>query len=350
MRVIIAGGRDYRMDALDWRRLDALHAADPEHLGCHGAPLGPITVVYEGEAKGADIGGREWARSRRIPFVPFPANWTLHGKTAGPIRNAEMLDGCMPGMGAAELVAVFPGGSGTADMVEQAQMREVPVLDLRAPRAQRWGADHIADLNSIASRAIVGTPEQSVDAARRAALRSTALAHGGLGVPCCSAHLFRVPGKDAITLPPGALYVGRAGMKGARNMTLPADGDGSILGNPIAYPGGLEDEDQIAAAMDAYRMHLRDLYRADEKVRRLLDRVANEPTLLVCWCHPSKPCHATVIAEAALVARATLQTRAAGLALPPKDLPITPRKKKEPEERSIPAGERLLFDQPNLRL
>lgn len=125
-------------------------------------------------------------------------------------------------------------------------------------------------------------------------------------------------------------------MKGARNMTLPEDGDGSILGNPISYPGGLEDEDQIRAAMDLYRVHLRDLYRADERVRRLLDRVANEPTLLVCWCHPSKPCHATVIAEAALLARATLQTKAAGLALPPKDLPITPRKKKSRRRDRFP--------------
>lgn len=346
MRVIIAGGRDYRMDALDWRRLDALHAADPSHLGCHGAPLGPVTVVYEGEAKGADIGGREWARSRRIPFVPFPANWTLHGKPAGPIRNGEMLAGKAPGMGPAELVVLFPGHEGTGDMYDQATALDIPVLDLRAPRAQRWTADHIDDLNAVANAGILGSKDAPVDAARRAALRATALAHGGLGIPCCSAHLFRVPGKDAITLPPGSLYVGRAGMKGARNITLPEDGDGSILSNPVSYPGGI-DPDEAAAAMDLYRVHLRDLYRVDEKVRRLLDRVANEPTLLVCWCHASKPCHATVIAEAALVARATLQTKAAGLAPPPKDLPITPRPAKK--EGSIAPVERLqtgpLFEQ-----
>ena len=325
MRVIIAGGRDYRMDALDWRRLDAVHAGDADAFGCQAVPLGPITVVYEGEAKGADIGGREWARSRRIPFVPFAANWTLHGKVAGPIRNGEQLAGKAPGMGPAELAVLFPGHEGTKDMHEQADAAGVPVLDLRAPRAQRWRADHIADLNAIASRMSMDEA-RSVDASRRLALRATCVAHGGLGIPCASAHLFRVPGsRDQIILPPGSLYCGRAGIVGLRNLTMPVDGDGSILGNPVAYKGGLTEEDG-AAAMKLYRAHLRELYRADENVRALLDRIARGDTLLVCWCHDSKPCHTTVIAEAALLARATLETKAAGLPLPPKDLPITERK------------------------
>ena len=331
MRVIIAGGRDYRMDALDWRRLDAVHAGDVGPLGCQAVPLGPITVVYEGEAPGADIGGREWARSRRIPWAPFPANWTLHGKPAGPIRNGEMLAGKAPGMGPAELAVLFPGGTGTADMHEQADAAGVPVLDLRAPRAQRWGADHVADMNALASSGILGSPERSVDAARRGALRAAAQAHGGLGIPCVSAHLFRVPGKDQIVLPPGALYCGRSGIVGLRNLSMPEDGDGSVLGNPVSYKGGLTEDDG-AAAMKLYRQHLRDLYRSDEKVRALLDRIALGATLLVCWCHSTKPCHTTVIAEAALLARAVLDMKAAGLALPPKDLPISER------PRAVAAG------------
>lgn len=325
MRVIICGGRGYRMDALDWRRLDALHAGEVDHLGCHGAPVGPVTTVYEGGALGADTGARFWARSRGIPHITFAAQWDEHGLAAGPMRNMAMLAGHNPAgvVEPAELVVAFPGGVGTADMVAQARHREVPVLDLRAPRAQRWNADHISDLNDFANYLILGSGgRRSVDDSRAAAVGLNALAHGGLGVPCCSAHLFRVPGTDEIRLPPGSLYVGRPGMLSTRTMKLPPDGDGSILGNPVSYPGGLSEE-QASLAMEQYRSHLRGLYRDKPDVRALLDRIAGGGTLLVCWCHTSKPCHTTVIAESALLARASRELRALGRPRPPPDLPVS---------------------------
>ena len=46
--------------------------------------------------------------------MEMPADWTKHGKAAGPIRNQKMLDECP------DLVVAFPGGKGTADMVRRA--------------------------------------------------------------------------------------------------------------------------------------------------------------------------------------------------------------------------------------
>lgn len=80
MKVLICGGRNYhqgeRVDAV----LDEIHGRTP------------ITCVITGAAPGADLCGEDWARSRQIPYRGYPASWKLHGRAAGPIRNAYMLD------------------------------------------------------------------------------------------------------------------------------------------------------------------------------------------------------------------------------------------------------------------
>lgn len=51
----------------------------------------PQTIVH-GNARGADSLARDWAVDNLIREVSFPAQWDLHGKKAGIIRNQEMLD------------------------------------------------------------------------------------------------------------------------------------------------------------------------------------------------------------------------------------------------------------------
>lgn len=52
---------------------------------------GPVTVIHGG-ARGADaLAGQEAAR-RGVPVMVVPAEWGLHGKAAGVIRNQKMLD------------------------------------------------------------------------------------------------------------------------------------------------------------------------------------------------------------------------------------------------------------------
>lgn len=84
----------------------------------------PIELLIEGEARGADKLGRQYAERREIPFIPFPAKWTEFGKAAGPIRNREMLESGRP-----DLVVAFlaPDSRGTANMISQAEKAGVPV-------------------------------------------------------------------------------------------------------------------------------------------------------------------------------------------------------------------------------
>lgn len=75
-----------------------------------------ITVVLSGVASGADQHGDDWATETGRAVSRYPANWSVHGKAAGPIRNKEMAQD------ADALIAVWDGKSrGTGDMIRQAK-------------------------------------------------------------------------------------------------------------------------------------------------------------------------------------------------------------------------------------
>ncbi len=110
MKVLVCGGRDF--DDREFVRivLDRIHAETP------------ITGIVHGAATGADTLAGWWATINEIPNLDYPAMWKLHGRAAGPIRNQQMLDEEKP-----DMVVAFPGGRGTANMVDQARRRGVPV-------------------------------------------------------------------------------------------------------------------------------------------------------------------------------------------------------------------------------
>jgi hypothetical protein len=84
-----------------------------------------VTVI-EGGARGADALAASWVRNPgwegTVEHEQYPAEWSLHGKAAGPIRNQEMLD-----VGKPDVVYAFPGGRGTADMVRRANKAGIEV-------------------------------------------------------------------------------------------------------------------------------------------------------------------------------------------------------------------------------
>lgn len=49
-----------------------------------------LTEIVSGGAMGADKIGEKFGYDHNITVRVFPANWTLHGKRAGFIRNEEM--------------------------------------------------------------------------------------------------------------------------------------------------------------------------------------------------------------------------------------------------------------------
>ncbi len=110
MIVLVCGGRDYtNVKAIR----DSLDMVD-------------VTSIIAGGASGADAIGREEAIRRKLDFKMFPADWSAHGRAAGPIRNKQMLDEGKP-----DLVMAFPGGRGTADMVRRAKAAGVPVMEIQ---------------------------------------------------------------------------------------------------------------------------------------------------------------------------------------------------------------------------
>lgn len=114
MKVLVCGGRRYK-DALtlgSW-----LGGIQRDH---------GITEIIEGGASGADFLARKYAIFQKIPFRTFPADWNRHGNAAGPIRNRQMLVEGKP-----DIVVAFPGGNGTANMIEQARAAGVRVLEVQ---------------------------------------------------------------------------------------------------------------------------------------------------------------------------------------------------------------------------
>lgn len=326
MRVIVCGGREYVMDAVDWYFLDALHSADPVLLG-RAPRLGPIEVLYHGAADGADSWAALWAETRGVQAIPFPADWQRLGRGAGPIRNGWMLRGEHPIHGQlppADLVVAHEGGDGTADMVQQARDAGVPVLDLRGQRWLRWTREHVRDLGEF-TRHLQAAEAPGTEGWRKAAaraMRATNEAHGGLQIPIAQGHMFRRSDlNNKFVLPPGALYCARDTMLRQGQVELPEGGDGSVLGNPIRYQDLSPEES--AGALEQYRAHLRAVYRKSAHVRELIETIGEEHPLLICWCHESKPCHTTVIAEAAQMVRARRTIKAKGHMLPPPELPAS---------------------------
>ena len=113
-RVLVCGGRDFDDQEFLVETLDDLYLN-------HG-----MKTLIEGEARGADQMSAWWAKAYDIIIERYPANWDRHGKSAGHIRNQQMIDEGKP-----DLVIAFSGGKGTANMIERAKAARIPVEDLR---------------------------------------------------------------------------------------------------------------------------------------------------------------------------------------------------------------------------
>ena len=99
-KVLVCGGRDFADAAL----LDRVLCEVDNHVS--------IGEIIHGGADGADTMAGQWAKRFNIPVTVFKADWSRHGKAAGPRRNEKMLYEGKP-----DYVVAFPGGRGTAHMV-----------------------------------------------------------------------------------------------------------------------------------------------------------------------------------------------------------------------------------------
>lgn len=120
MIILVCGGRDFSNRTGAYKVLDLVH----KNMD--------VSLVIHGDAHGADRIERDWALLNSIEHRPYPADWDKFGKSAGFRRNQIMAydlkihkDG-----GEEVLVVAFPGGKGTAHMVNIARSLDLPIMSL----------------------------------------------------------------------------------------------------------------------------------------------------------------------------------------------------------------------------
>lgn len=93
-------------------------------LECINSAKLDMTEVVSGNAKGVDRLGERYAKENDIELKIFPADWLLHGKKAGPIRNKRMAEY------AHVLILLWDGESkGSKNMLEEAKKKELIIKE-----------------------------------------------------------------------------------------------------------------------------------------------------------------------------------------------------------------------------
>ncbi|MCB5179532.1 SLOG family protein [Streptomyces antimicrobicus] len=112
MKILVTGSRDWgdsqAVEAAIFRALYETKTTHREAVLIHGAC-----------PTGADAQAAQYAASMGMRVLPFPAQWGRWGKSAGFIRNAEMV-GLEPDICLAFIRNGSRGASMTADLAERA--------------------------------------------------------------------------------------------------------------------------------------------------------------------------------------------------------------------------------------
>lgn len=267
MIAVITGGRDHWLTLAELERLESVIAERG------------VRVLRDGWARGVDktVAGYLRARGARVLDLakprprgtgdalvvePWPADWTTHGRRAGPLRNRAMLDGLPADLAGytplprADLLVAFHGGDGTRGCREAAAERGIEIVAIEPVAEPRiWNMHHR------------WSPE--------------------------------------VERPPGLVYVGRSARWGGP----------SPLANP--WPAELRPPGETRAAaapriLGQYRRWLWGRIQAgDAAVLDALDDLAPE-AFIGCTCWPAH-CHGEVVVRAWRYLRGR---RSAGVAVP----------------------------------
>lgn len=112
MRILVTGSRYWGDRDLLWMTLNRI--------------VPPFSTIVHGDCpSGADRLAADWVEAQPdVKVEAHPANWSLEGKGAGPMRNQRMVD-----LGA-DLCIAFPQGEsrGTRDCMRRARAAGIPVV------------------------------------------------------------------------------------------------------------------------------------------------------------------------------------------------------------------------------
>lgn len=119
MRILVTGSREWTDSAFVRRVLELAPQPYSQHVLVHGdCP------------KGLDRMAANIASSLGMRVEAHPAQWSVHGRAAGPIRNQAMVD-TRPDL---TLAFMCDGSRGTADCVRRSQAAHIRTLVWTAPR------------------------------------------------------------------------------------------------------------------------------------------------------------------------------------------------------------------------
>lgn len=110
MRLLVTGGRDFT----DLFKLEQAWVDFERKYGM-------VTTLIVGDARGLDALAAALATRKGVVVEMFRADWKAYGKSAGPIRNKEMIFQGKPDRGLA-----FAGGAGTGNCCNQMRDYHIP--------------------------------------------------------------------------------------------------------------------------------------------------------------------------------------------------------------------------------
>lgn len=85
-------------------------------------PLWPTLHIISGGAHGADELAAKFARENNCRITVHPALWKVHGMSAGPMRNSDIV------RDSDQLIAFLaPSSIGTQDTIRKARAKKIPV-------------------------------------------------------------------------------------------------------------------------------------------------------------------------------------------------------------------------------
>lgn len=117
INLAVIGSRTFRDSASLWAELDSMRES--------------IRCIVTGGAEGPDQMAELWAFAKNIPIIVIKPDWEKYGKSAGPIRNKDIIDNCD------EVLAYWDGKSkGTQHALALAR-REEKTIHLRKFSAER---------------------------------------------------------------------------------------------------------------------------------------------------------------------------------------------------------------------
>jgi hypothetical protein len=116
IKIIIAGGRDYKIDSAAFIWLDNIIQSYKVDAGVE---------IVSGGASGADTVAINYAKMYNIPCKIFHADWKTYGRSAGPRRNNEMAK-------YADVCILFPGGAGTLNMKKTSEKLNLDIWEYNA--------------------------------------------------------------------------------------------------------------------------------------------------------------------------------------------------------------------------